>query len=71
MMSWIDLHKFADANFALTQKSFKISYFQKNFQHAMSALGYLAKIKKGSGANFRCTFSAFFFHKNISYLLFY
>ena len=27
----------------------KISYFQKNFLHAMFALGYLAKLKRGLG----------------------
>ena len=29
------------------------------------------KIKKGSGTNFWCTFSAWFFHKNVSYLILY
>ena len=27
------------------------------------------KIKKGSGTNFWCTFSAWFFHKNVPYLM--
>ena len=27
------------------------------------------KIKKGSGTSFWCTFSAWFFHKNVSYLI--
>ena len=51
--------------------SFKISYFKKNFLDAIAVLVYLAKFKKGSGASFWCTFSAWFSHKNMPYLILY
>ena len=77
MMSWIDLHKFADVIFGITLhyiiKLGQIIYnrlgnFFKNFMHAMTVLGYLAKLIKVSGANFWCTFSAWFFYKNVPFL---
>ena len=37
----------------------------------MVALDYLAKIKKGSGASFWCAFYAWFFLKNVPYLILY
>ena len=44
----------------------KISHFQKNFQHAMSFLGYSAKLKRGLGlafgANFLHGYSIKMFH---------
>ena len=73
MMSWTDLHKFAEVIFEITQQfkgfwwssfkgfwwySFKISYFQKNFLHAMAVLGYLPKLKRGLGL----AFGAYFLH---------
>ena len=37
-----------------------------NFLHAMTALGYLPKLKR---VCFMCTFSLWFFHKNVLYLI--
>ena len=39
------------------------------FKKTMKNVGLFSKIKKGSGARFWCTFSAWFFHKNIPYLI--
>ena len=45
--------------------------FLKEFLACNSSLGLFSKIKKGSGASFWCTFSAWFFHKNVPYLILY
>ena len=37
----------------------------------MAVLGYFSKIKKESGASFWCTLSAWFFRKNVPYLILY
>ena len=37
---------------AFWQSSFKMSYFQNNFLHAMAVLGYLPKLKRGLGLAF-------------------
>ena len=42
-----------------------------NFLHAMTVLGYIKKIKKGSANSFWCKFSAWFFHRNVHYLILY
>ena len=39
-----------------------MSYFQKNFQHAKSVLGYLAKLKRGLGLTFGTHFLHDFFN---------
>ena len=54
------------------KSSFKISYFQKSFLHALAVLGYLP-ILKGcvEVTSFQCTFSTCFFHKIGSCLIFY
>ena len=49
---------------------FKISYFQKNFA-CNDCFGLFTKIKKGSGTSFWCTFSAWFFPKNVPHLILY
>ena len=38
--------------------------------YAMAILGYLSKLK-GSGISFCCTFSVWFFHTNVPYLILY
>ena len=48
-----------------------MSYFQKSFLHPLARLGLFTKIKKGSRTSFWCKFSAYFFHKNVSYLILY
>ena len=45
--------------------------FSKEFPACNVCFELLSKIKKGSAANFWCTFSAWFFHKNIPYLILY
>ena len=45
--------------------------FSKEFPACNGCFGLFSKIKKGSGANFWCTISAWFFHKNILYLIHY
>ena len=48
-----------------------MSYFQKNFQHAKSVLGYLAKLKRGLGLTFGTHFLHDFFHNNVLHLILY
>ena len=45
--------------------------FLKEFLACNGCFGLFHKIRKGSGANFWSTFSAWFFHKNVPYLIFY
>ena len=45
--------------------------FLKEFLACNGCFGLFSKIKKGSGASFWCTFSAWFFHKNVPYLILY
>ena len=57
-------------------KDFLIVFFQKNFFSReflawSGCFGIFTKIKKGSGTSFPCAFSAYFFHKNVSYLILY
>ena len=49
----------------------KCLIFKNNFLHAMAVLRYLPKVKKGSRTSFLSTFSAWFFHKNVFYLILY
>ena len=46
-------------------------WFVKEFLACNSCFGLFNKIKKGFGINFWCTFSAWFFHKNVPYLIIY
>ena len=46
-----------------------MSYFQKNFHHAKSVLGYLAKLKRGLGLTFGTHFLHDFFHNNVLHLM--
>ena len=39
-----------------------------NFWHALAVLSYLSKLKRGV-STFWCTFSAYFFHINVPYLI--
>ena len=50
---------------------FKITYFLKNFLHALAVLDYLPKSKKGAGTRFWGTFSAWFLHENAPYSTLY
>ena len=43
----------------------------KKFLECNGCFGLLNKIKKGSGAGFWCTFSAWFFYKKVPYLILY
>ena len=43
----------------------------KEFFACNSCFGLFTKIKKGSGTSFWCTFSAWFFHGNVPYLILY
>ena len=43
----------------------------KEFLACNGCFGLFSKIKKGSGASIWCTFSAWFFHKNVPYLILY
>ena len=45
--------------------------FLKEFLACNGCFGLFSKIKKGSGASFWCIFSAWFFHKNVLYLILY
>ena len=45
--------------------------FSKEFLACNGCFGLFSKIKKGSGASFWCTFSAWFFYKNVPYLILY
>ena len=45
--------------------------FHKEFLACNGCFGLFSKIKKWSGASFWCTFSAWFFHKNVPYLILY
>ena len=45
--------------------------FFKDFLACNGYFGLFRKIKKGSGASFWCTFSEWFFHKNVPYLVLY
>ena len=45
--------------------------FLKEFIACNGYFGLFTKIKKGSGNSICCTFSAWFFHKNVTYLIFY
>ena len=45
--------------------------FSKEFLSCNVCFGSFTKIKKGSGTGFWCTFSAWFFHKNVPYLILY
>ena len=45
--------------------------FSKEFPACNVCFGLFSKIKNGSGANFWCTFSAWFFHKHVLYLILY
>ena len=50
---------------------FQNIWFLKEFLACNGCFGLFSKIKKGSGASFWCTFSAWFFHKNVPYLILY
>ena len=43
--------------------------FLKQLLARSGYFGLFSKIKKGSGTSFWCTFSAYFFHKNVSLIL--
>ena len=43
----------------------------KEFLACNDCFGLFTKIKRGSGNSFWCTFSAWFFHKNVFYLILY
>ena len=45
--------------------------FLKEFPECNGCFGLFRKIKKGSGATFWCTFSAWFFYKNVPYWTLY
>ena len=45
--------------------------FLKEFLACNGCFGLFIKIKKGSGIIFWCTLSAWFFYKNVPYLIFY
>ena len=45
--------------------------FLKEFLACNGCFGLFTKIKKGSGTSFWCTFSVWFFHKNVHYLMLY
>ena len=46
-------------------------WFLKEFLACNGWFGLFSKIKKGSGAIFWWTFSAWFFHKNVPYIILY
>ena len=48
---------------------FQNMLFLKDFLALNGCFGLFTKIKKGSGTRFWCTFFAWFFHKNVSYLI--
>ena len=50
---------------------FRNILFLKKVLASNGCFGLFTKIKKGSGTSFWCTFSAWFFHKNVSYLILY
>ena len=50
---------------------FKSVLFLKDFLACNGCFGLFSKTKKGSGTSFWCTFSAWFFHKSIPYLILY
>ena len=50
---------------------FQNNSFLKEFLACNGCFELFNKIKKGSGASFRCTFSALFFCKNVPYLILY
>ena len=50
---------------------FKSVLLLKDFLACNGCFGLFSKTKKGSGTSFWCTFSAWFFHKNIPYLILY
>ena len=50
---------------------FQNTLFLKEFLACNGCFGLFSKIKKGSGASFWCTFSAWFFYKNVPYLILY
>ena len=45
--------------------------FLQEFLACNGCFGLFTKIKKGSGTSFWCIFSAWFFHKNVPYLILY
>ena len=45
--------------------------FLREFLACNGCFGLFTKIKKGSGTSFWCTFSVWFFHKNVPYLKLY
>ena len=45
--------------------------FSKKFLACNGCFELFTKMKKGSGTSFWCTFSAWFFHKNVLYLILY
>ena len=66
-MSKAGVRKLTDVIFGITQKP----HFNKEFLAWNGCFGLFIKIKRGSGTNFWCTFSAGFFHTNVPYLIFY
>ena len=46
-------------------------WFSKEFLICHGCFGLFTKTKKGSETRFCCVFSAWFFHKNAAYLIFY
>ena len=54
-----------------TITQFDYNLFLKEFLGCSCCFGLFNKIKKGSGASFCCIFSAWFFCKNIPYLILY
>ena len=45
--------------------------FSKELLACNGCFALFTKIKKGSGTSFWCTFSAWFYHKNVLYLIYY
>ena len=50
---------------------FQSILFSSEFLACNGCFGLSTKIKKGSGTRFRCTFSAWFFHKDVPYSILY
>ena len=50
---------------------FQNTLFLKEFLACNGCFGLFSKIKKGSGASFWCTFSAWFSHRKVPYLILY
>ena len=50
---------------------FQNTFLLKEFLACNGCFGLFTKIKKGSGASFLWTFSAWFFYKNVPYLILY